>query len=258
MTTPSIFRFVAVAAIVLFTGTTALAQNDEERLIPVEKDMGLTFDLTGLVNNVALSSQSDPAGNNALLFRYYMKDDRAFRLGFGVTSASHRTNSVDSVGAASVDYDSTFSRTDFYIAPGIEHHLTGSRRLDPYLGANVVFGAIGKSTTAINVETSDTLGTGTVKTDIDQAGGSIFGINILGGFNYFFSKRLSIGAEYRFGFINRKTGGDFSEVTVTTPVSGASSVQRQTGSDLTRNTGLAMSSTAGITLSWFFARKAKG
>jgi len=38
----------------------AAAQTDDERLMPVKKDMGLTFDLTGLVNNIALGSQTDP------------------------------------------------------------------------------------------------------------------------------------------------------------------------------------------------------
>lgn len=266
MMNPRIFRVLATICLFLIAcatvaQTTTTVQttvgNGDDRLLPVQKDMGLTFDLTGLVNSVALSSPTDPNGNNALLFRYYTQDNRAFRLGFGVTTVSHRSNQVDSVGQARVDYDSTYSRTDFYIAPGFERHLVGSRRLDPYLGGNVVLGVTGKPTTAINIETSDTIGVSTVKTDIDQSGGTVFGLNVIGGFNYFFSKRLAVGAEYSFGFATRSAGGDFSAVTVDTPVSGGQSVTRVTGSDLTRNTGLAMASTAGITLSWFFARNPK-
>jgi len=179
------------------------------------------------------------------------------RIGFGINTINNRSNQVDSVGQSRVDYDSTFTRTDFYIAPGLERHLQGSRKLDPYVAANVVLGIRGKSTSSINIETSDTIGVSTVQTDIERAGGTVFGLTATGGFNYFFSKRLSVGAEYSFGFVTRSDGGDFTEVTVSTSNSGAQTVDRTTGSDLTRNTGLAMSSTAGITLSWFFARNPK-
>lgn len=256
--TPMKNLLLAVALLLGVSASFAQTQSTaDDRLLPVQKDMGLTMDVTGLVQNLALNSLDDPNGNSALLFRYYTKDDRAFRLGFGFNTISHRTNRVDSVGQAEVDFDSTWARTEVYIAPGIEKHFVGSRRLDPYVGASVLLGLTGKTTMAINTSTSDTLGTSTVKTDRERAGGSVFGLTFTGGFNYFVSKRLAIGAEYNFGFYNRRTGGDFSDVTVTTPVSGSGTVSRSTGSDLVRNSGFQVNATGGVTLSWFFARPPK-
>ena len=230
-------------------------ENANKQYKPIEGDYGLTFSLTGLINNIALSNVKDELHNDAFLLRHYLKDDLALRFGFGLKSLNHKFSTFDSVGTAQVQFDSTFKRTDIYFAPGVEKHLVGSEKLDPYMGAQLVLGNIGRSKMNGTRSVTDTIGIDKLNIVAERDGGFAVGLNLIAGFNYFFTPRLSIGAEYVVGFINNRTGGDWTTVTIDTPKSGSGSTRRQQGTDIITENVLKVSSTAGITLSYFFARK---
>lgn len=107
----------------------------------------------------------------------------------------------------------------FSIRPGFEKHFAGTDRLSPYVGAEIVFM---KSTTKWE---KDTLTQGnytvgpiydTTSTDItvsapwnvqtlnQKYGSTTFGINLIAGFDYYFTKNLSLGAELTFGYSSTK------------------------------------------------------
>lgn len=229
---------------------------------PVKTDWGFSINLSGLVSSVALGSMADGNGNEFFIVKNMLKDDLAFRAGFGVTSWSNKWSSVDSVftaGPSKVERDSSFTRVDLFFAPGLEKHFTSASRLDPYLGAELKIGLLGKSKTKTKAITStpDTTG-GMVETTVDMRGGSSIGVNLIAGFNYFFSNRIAIGAEYSWGFNSSSVGGDWSIVTMDTPaVTKVTTTTREIGSDRTTTAGFAVGSTAGITLTWFFGCEKK-
>jgi len=252
--------FTAVLSVFVFAG---MSQNSEiksdevqktESIKPLKNYMGATFNLTGLVDNIGLRSIDDINGNESVMLRYYVKDDLVMRIGFGLNSSSKKFSSVDSLGSALQEYDSTYTQSDFYISPGIEHHMGASKRLDPYIGGRMAFGILGKRKSSSETVFTDTTGTGTRTLDSEMDGGFSFGLHAILGFNYFFTNQLAIGAEYVWGFNSITTGGDFSTVEIDTPISGSSTTTRTTGSARERDAGFVMSSTAGITLSYFFTR----
>ena len=239
----------------------ASAQNDSNPYKPVKRDLGFAFNLNGLINNIGLNSMNDVNGNEFFLVRNMLDDDLAFRAGFGITSRSDKWSTVDSVftsGPTRVKWDSSSSRVDIYFAPGLEKHFANTGRLDPYIGAELKIGLLGKTKTKSNTVSEDTVGTGTLEVKGELAGGTSLGINLIAGFNYFFSNRIAIGAEYSWGFNSSSIGGDWSTTTIDTPANATStSTTRAVGSNLTSNSGFLVGSTAGITLSYFFTRNKK-
>ena len=250
-------RYIWLTIAVFTTGFSSFAQmatNEAPSLKPSKDWWGLTFNVTGLIDNIALSSIEDVNGQESVFLRYYYTDDVVFRAGFGLNSINHNLKTTTTEGDAEIEYDSTFAKTNIYFAPGIEKHLGGTRRLDPYIGANLVFGALGASNIDISLNSTDTLGTEQTNIAEERAGGFAFGLRAVAGFNYFFSDKLALGAEYQFGFDRVRDGGDFSRSTTVIPVSGSSTSTRETGASTTTTSGFAMQSTAGITLSYFFTR----
>lgn len=246
--------------IIIGVATSLFAQDSEKDMVlkPIKKDIGFSFNLTGLINNMALSSMTDNNGNDAIILRQYINDDLAFRLGLGIAVSSNKWSTVDSVGSTLVEWDSTFKKVDFYVAPGIEKHFLSAARLDPYVGMDIRFGKLGKSTMSSDKATTDTSGTSTLEIDGTIAGGVSMGLNFIAGFNYFFSHKISIGAEYSWGFMTSSSGGDWRNTIIDTPaITGIGSSTNTIGSNIQSTTGFALGSTAGITLSYFFTRDKK-
>lgn len=231
---------------------------NEITLKPLKKDIGFSFNLTGLINNIALSSMTDNNGNDAIILRQYINDDLAFRLGLGFAVTSDKWSTVDSVGSSLVEWDSTFKKVDFYVAPGVEKHFLSATRLDPYVGMDIRLGKLGKSTMSSDKAKTDTSGTGTLEIDGTLAGGIFMGLNFIAGFNYFFSHKICIGAEYSWGFMTSSNGGDWRTTIIDTPATApVSNTTNTVGSDIRSTTGFAFGSTAGVTLSYFFTRDKK-
>lgn len=231
-----------------------LTDQEKRQFKPTAQHWGLTFNLSGLIDNISLNALNDPSNNESLLLRYYYSDNIAFRSGFGVNTFRKKTETVDSLGNSEVKFDSTFSQNNFFFAPGIETHLSASNRLDPYLGAGLSFGAIGKTNIETDQRTTDTLGLSSINTTEESGGGFSFGVNLIAGFNYFFTQNMSIGAEYQLGFSSLRSGGDYSKSTTITPVNGSETNIREVSSNVQTNSGFRTNSTAGITLSYFFTR----
>lgn len=226
----------------------------EKRLKPSEGDWGFTFNLTGLITNLELRSNEDLIGNQILFFRHYLKDDLAIRAGFGLTTNRQKSMRKDSLRQipAFVEFDSLFSRSDVAISFGVEKHLDHLRRLDPYFGGELLFQIIGKENVSYNRNETTTAGTTSLEGERKVDGGFGIGLYGIAGFNYFITERISLGAEYRFGYNFLKTGGNFSESEITTPPSGSVTSVFNKGTAEERISGFAVNSTANIIFSIFF------
>ena len=241
-----------IGFVFLFGFISMLTFAQQDTLKPHAKNVGVTFNVTGLINNISLGSLTDKNNNNAILGRYYIKDNLALRAGFGVYSVNNKWSTSDSIGTALVTMDSIQKRFDFTVTLGIEKHFGNTRRLDPYAGADFVVGAIGKTKINVDEKTTDNTGTATRQHIIQQDGGAVFGINGVIGFNYFISKNFALGAEYQIGYQVQRFGGDYSETIVNTPISGQPTSTFDKSIDKTKYSGFSVNSTAGILLSIFF------
>ena len=138
---------------------------------------------------------SSPISMGGIRYRKFMgSGSSALRINFLVSMSSDKeiTQQADTSLPELATTNSTFN---FSIAPGFEKHMTGTDNLSPYVGAEIAVAfASSKEEVEMNTGTND-VGTMTTKD------GSIsFGINLLAGADYYFSKSIYIGAEMGFGF----------------------------------------------------------
>ena len=246
---------IAIAFTLILSSILVNAQQDT--LKSRDGDWGFVLNLTGLIDNISLGNVTDGNNNNSILAKHHLTNDKVLRLGFGLKSVSDNWLLEDSLTISSGNralqtIDSTESRLDFSLSVGYEKHLGNTRRLDPYVGGEIIIGRIGG--TKINATTNTTDVTGTEKiqqiTQID--GGFNFGLNFIAGFNYFFAERISIGAEINLGYLFSSTGGDVSDSRVKTPVSGAEITSFSSSKSKSSSKGFNVNSTAGLMLSFFF------
>lgn len=246
---------------------------------PEAGTMGLGFHVNGLANvafgnwgTTGLSGAviDDPLGifapgttvdqlvpQNVLFGRYYLSSNMALRVSLGINSLSSKSHSVDSVFIPEAGINTTDDNTSafsFGIGAGIENHFaTSASRLDPYVGAEFSIGMLG----GINNEmTSDNVyptasNNQTVVTTTDWKGGMSYMINLLGGFNYFFSDNVAIGAEVGWGFGGLSMGGTYTQVTDVT-VSGVTTTTQTTGEAKVSASGFRVNSTGGVNFSIFW------
>lgn len=243
-------------ALLLVTTLTINAQN-EDRLKPVEGNWGLSLNISGIIDNIVIENNKDSLGQFNLFGRHYLKDDLVLRLGFGTAYLKNNTFNEDSITIASgnralQDVDSTTSRFDFKVSVGIEKHLGTTRRLDPYIGADLTIIRLGAAKTTVDISQTDVTGTAKQRISLQQDGGAGFGLGGVAGFNYFISKNLSLGVEFGYAFVYTKSGGDFSGSSVVTPISGTETATSVFGKASVTDTSIGATATGGIMLSFFF------
>jgi hypothetical protein len=125
--------------------------------------------------------------------------------------------------------------------------------LDPYAGAALTVGMIGKGKSALKDATTTSTNVTTVDATYEIKGGMAFGVNLILGFNYFFSEKIALGAEASWGFNSSTFGGEYSGTRTTTTTSPATTTSKPTkGIVKSGFSGFSVGSTAGITLSYFF------
>ncbi|MGB0886819.1 MAG: outer membrane beta-barrel protein [Vicingaceae bacterium] len=248
----TVLTLAALLAIVL----TSNAQ--DERLKPQDGDWGFSLNISGIINNIVLENNKDSLGQYNLFARHYLKDDVALRIGFGVNYFKQKHFAEDSVTIVSTgsralqEKDSTISRFDFKISVGIEKHLGNTRRLDPYVGADLSITRLGATKVDGKTDITDATGVHNEQIILQQDGGFSYGLRGLVGFNYFISKNLSLGAEFGYAIEYTKAGGDYSGSRVITPVSGNQTSDFVSGKGGVSQTNIGATPTGGIMLSFFF------
>ncbi|MGB0888348.1 MAG: outer membrane beta-barrel protein [Vicingaceae bacterium] len=249
-------KIALVITLALGTFFTVNAQN-EDRLKPVKGDWGFSLNISGIINNIVIENNKDSMNQYNLFARHYIKDDLALRVGFGTTYMNYNTLNEDSVTLASGNralqvVDSTTSRFDFKVSVGIEKHLGTTRRLDPYVGADLSIIRLGATKTNKDLSQTDVTGEHKEETVINQDGGAGFGLGAIAGFNYFLSKNLSLGVEFGYAYSYIKNGGDYSGSYRVFPVSGQDISTSVFGKASRAETTIGATATGGIMLSFFF------
>ena len=240
---------------------------------PEAGSVGLGFRVTGLanvafgnfmttgLNGAPINDQlgilpagttvSDLVPQEMLFGRYYLSSDLALRAGLGINSLSNKIESTDSIFDAVTVAEQKTSAFSFGVSVGIEKHFASAAgRLDPYAGAQIGFGMLGAIKQTYSDNTNSDPATST-EISREWDGGSAFNVDLLAGFNYFFSDNFAIGAEMSWGFGSVSTGGDYLETTTAT-AGGTSVTSEQRGAYKWGVSGFRVGSTAGVNASIFW------
>lgn len=216
-------------------------------------DWGFALNITGLINNIGLSNNTDIVGNNVIFAKRFLTDQHVLRIGVGFTVENTAWHTEDSVGKAFVQVDSSYTRNSVSINPGYEFHVnTGMRRLDPYIGGSLPFAVVGRTKIKSDTKTTEAIGESLLQRIIQEEGGVGFGVQGIIGFNYFVAERLSLGAEYKFGYTVTVLGGNISESVIDDPASGSSTSVFSNSQDKVTTQNVVVSSIANLHLSFYF------
>jgi outer membrane protein W len=202
----------SILLLAVIAGSFAAQAQEENDVVPhsefvnlkaAQGDLTTEFALTGGLNNADFKLNE---GTSELLrFRYFLNNNLALRLGFGLSLDNQKQN-VYGVGID--EGKSGFVKTSansLLINLGLEKHFKGTGRLAPYVGGDILFGISGQKTTL-----EDAMDANTYVSDvkIEAKGPGTFGIGLRGviGADYYIAKHVYLGAEAGFGFLYSKEG----------------------------------------------------
>jgi hypothetical protein len=200
-------------------------------------------DIFGFGGTPVLLSSLVP--QNVLLLKYYLDDDLAARFTLGINSFSQKNVTSDSTFFSTFDENETkLSALSFGIGAGIESHVGSSAKADPYVGAELQIAMLGaiKYTQTFTSTRDDFLQN--IDREVQYPGGLGLGLNLLGGFNCFFSDNISVGGEVGIGFNTVRIGGDWTDDSTNSTTSG-----NTTTTITTNDEGQFKSSSSGIGVS---------
>jgi opacity protein-like surface antigen len=195
----SCMKFAGALAIVLGLVSASYAQDKDDVIRPLTKSgsAAMVFTLSGFgtfgVGAPGIGTLAVPTPNGITAFnttnqtiagvggKYFLSDDMALRflLAFGTQSSG-----ADTVNGGAI------SATQFGIAAGLEWHMRPLYSTSPYVGAQVGYGMASVSS-QVKVAGSDVTNKGSA---------SVLGVSVFGGFDWFFTRGMAIGAEYALGF----------------------------------------------------------
>ena len=185
----SLALLVAVAALT----TNVSAQNE------AKNQNSSDFKFSGGDMNLEVQMASpfvsgEPFSLDGVKFRYFLSNTSAFRLNVNVNAKSNTDiTQQEDAEPEELELKDKTSEFGFKIAPGYEMHFSGTNKLSPYIGGEVVLDFQRKSD---NTEEQVVKDVKYVKT---SNGSFTFGLNGVAGFDYYFAKSLYIGAELNYG-----------------------------------------------------------
>jgi hypothetical protein len=180
--------------------------------------------LQGAINNIAIA----PIGGARL--RYFLGDNLAVRLGLNLQSQS-QTDRVfenpDGTGGVGEEKNTFFL---FGFRPGVEYHFAGGEKLSTFAGAQLILDITSAKTTRTNYGVGGRYSPNFTQTVDGQsnlgAKGTIFGLGLYSGFDWYFTEKVYLGIEWGLNFANASN----SDVTITTSAGGITTIQKTAGS----------------------------
>lgn len=158
---------------------------------------------------------------NQIKFRYFTSPTVALRFGFNISRIDSVNNVDNPYGTNSYFSNDEKTSTTIGINLGIEKHFTGTKRLSPYIGADLsitnkssgeTIANNGSTTTVTNAWDYAYVNNGVLYTQTQQNAYTRFGLNLFTGFDFYIAKHFFFG--YEFNYNIGKTS--WKEVSVTT------------------------------------------
>ncbi len=210
---PKINTITIMRKILLLAGLAmgVFTANAQDVYKPVKGDVTTEFGLSGGVLNSDFRLNEN---GNLLRFRYFTQDKMALRVGFGLSSNNETANAY---GAnANETGEVVRKNTDLLINLGLEKHFTGTERLSPYVGADVLVGFSSRKRSYEN--SNNNFGNPSYVANVSGSttgpGSVSFGLRGVVGADYYFAKRLFLGVEGGLGLLYAKEGKTKTSSTV--------------------------------------------
>jgi hypothetical protein len=149
-----------------------------------------------------------------LRFRYFLKDNVALRLRLGMNYSSNKYAISNPQGTI---ISEVVSKTGFgfTFAPGIEKHFVGTKKLSPFMGAQIAMSLSGGDRKDVSnsgyANPSNNL---VIEGDYYHSkSGSKFALNLGGymGADYYFAEHIYLGAEFGIGLFGMSKTSEGSE-----------------------------------------------
>ncbi len=211
----------------------------------------VTFDPTAIFNANSYGSMfglnSIGGLNQGIKYRNWMSENMAARgtFLFGLVNQSFAKTDFDSQGNEVDLVDNSFEWA-LQIRPGVERHFSGTSRLSPYVGSELIIGYGANKLTSERLDTADAVVSDVVKNDPNEpwryANGFTIGFGLMAGFDYYVAKDLYLGLEINYAVAYNKANK------ITREVNGIEPVETKTGSNWYINP----SSMANLKLGWNF------
>ncbi len=163
---------------------------------------------------------------NQVKGRLFIKPNVALRLGFNVGVLDSTLNYGNPYGTQSSFSSDERSSTNFGLNFGIEKHFKGTRRLSPYIGADLFWGTKSSKQDIANNASSISIKNGWLDVQYYQSGNTVitsyrvseaayqrYGINVVAGFDFYMAKNFFLGYEFNLGY--SKTNYKSPEVVAT-------------------------------------------
>jgi hypothetical protein len=192
--------------IVIGFATASFAQDDANMPHPNTKagSAAWLFTINGLGNFGLGGFTIGPAAAPVMAagWKWYFADDMALRalLGFNTTSSGDEDPTKSPNGKN--------SSTAFGIGVGVEMHTHAVYSTSPYFGAQLTF-----ASSSTDKKITPTGGT----TTETKTSASTFGLGVLAGFDWYFTRGIAIGGEYMLGFGTSSSSATSGSTTVDSP-----------------------------------------
>jgi hypothetical protein len=149
---------------------------------------------------------------NQIKLRYFMADHTALRLGFSASSLKDNNSAFSPYGTTPFTNTEVKKTTTVSINAGLEKHFAGTRRLSPYLGAEVMLAKKSSLHDITNSEGSTKI-EGAWRQQSYSGGPNYpvlvsgygerayfrYGMNLVTGFDFYMAKHFYFGYEITFG-----------------------------------------------------------
>lgn len=194
-----------LASAATYAQTTTDAESDFK---PQAKKVSAELNVNPFNGNLNLNNSL-----NQIKLRYFVKPQLALRLGFNVNRRDTVTNLNNPYGVNSYFFKDDRKSTSLGINLGVEKHFIGTKRLSPYVAAEVaVSNRSSKETTDNNGSTTTSKNgwysystqvingnTYYTTTQVQQVAYFRYGVNLAAGFDFYMAKHLFFGYEFNLG-----------------------------------------------------------
>ncbi len=200
-----------------------------------------------LEGGLSLNTTSNTFNAPMLKLRYFASENFAVRLGIQMNNSKTVDNyyGFDAQGNETADSLGTVTTKDHltWVSVGGSYHFSQMERLSPYVALDVMIGSGSTKIDGMDTDGTDYVAGLTTSASSKQSG---LGLNIAGGFDYYFAENVFIGGEVGFMFLSAKDKGGEASSTF-----GSTTLSNTTLSSGTASS-FGNSATAAIRLGWRF------
>jgi outer membrane protein W len=200
-----------------------------------------------LEGGLSLNTTSNTFNAPMLKLRYFAAENIAVRLGLQMNNDKTVDNyyGFDAQGNQSADSLGTVTTKNHltWVSLGGSYHFSQMERLSPYVALDVMIGSGSTKVDGKDTDATDYVA-GLTTTSTTKSSG--LGLNIAGGFDYYFAENVFIGGEVGFRFMSSKDKGGTASSTFGSTTTTINTLSSGTLSSFGN------SATAAIRLGWRF------